>query len=166
MDEGLVENSENKKRFLDSTHLTRNTKKLVAPFLEILLQHNTSSKVQSPHLSAEKSVKKPLAPMSGAVGRVIEQLESRLDVSAIFCPSSPLAFHLWFQKKVKIWKKNATNCHVTILPLQIRHSAGFMGSYPLLQASHEAPQVLLRQWSTLLVSHLRRSWLTGRDFGG
>lgn len=89
MDEGLVENSENKKRFLDSTHLTRNTKKLLAPFLEIRkLQHNTSSKVQSPHLSAEKSVKKPLAPMSRAVVRVIEQLESRLDVSAIFCPSS------------------------------------------------------------------------------
>jgi hypothetical protein len=63
-------------------------------------------------------------------------------------------------------EKNATNCHVTILPLQIRHSAGFMGSHLLLQASHEAPQVLLRQWGTLLVSHLRRSWLTGRDFGG
>ena len=111
MDEGLVENSENKKRFLDSTHLTRNTKKLVAPFLETLLQHNTSSKVQSPHLSAEKSVKKPLAPMSGAVGRVIEQLESRLDVSAIFCPSSQ---HSIFgsKRKSRFGKKcHKLSCH-------------------------------------------------------
>ena len=111
MDEGLVENSENKKRFLDSTHLTRNTKKLVAPFLETLLQHNTSSKVQSPHLSAEKSVKKPLAPMSGAVGRVIEQLESRLDVSAIFCASSQ---HSIFgsKRKSRFGKKcHKLSCH-------------------------------------------------------
>ena len=112
MDEGLVENSENKKRFLDSTHLTRNTKKLLAPFLEIRkLQHNTSSKVQSPHLSAEKSVKKPLAPMSRAVVRVIEQLESRLDVSAIFCPSSQ---HSIFgsKRKSRFGKKcHKLSCH-------------------------------------------------------